>query len=785
MGRRNSKRWHARLASVGLLSIASCGLAATAADAQDSPPQSPNAGQNDDIIVTARKRDESQQDAPVTVTTVTAADIEARNLSTIVDLSNFTPNVSFTGGGVEIGAPVNASFFIRGIGQSDFAPTTEPGVGLYVDGVFFARAAGAVLELANLQQVEVLKGPQGTLFGKNTMGGAINVTTLRPTLEEVSGSASITLGEDERFNLDGTLNVPLTANLALRLDAAHRSQEGFVRRPNADDKVGDEGTTIAAGKLLWEPADTTRILLSGDYTRVRAAAPVAVFPVYDPSASGLVQAYNALVGGPSGEPITAANRSPDLYTDFGTGRNYSRYDGGGASLRMETGSETTFRSITAYREFKTRNQRDADGSPATFNQSDYRDRQWQISQEINVLGEIAGGRGRYTLGAFYFRERARSAYNSDIAQGLFDVLEALPGPFIPLGPFACPGGPACAGGAGNPLNVIFDLNATDFLDVRSESAAAFAEFEWDLSDAFTVFGGLRYTYDSKWYDVSFERLRTGTFIVPPTTVARSWRDVSPRVGIRWNINPDAMLYASVSEGYKAGGFNPRPGDQAAALIAYDPETVRSYEAGLKTDLLDRRLRFNTAIFYYDYRDLQLYVETLLPGAVLPTQIIDNVGKARIWGVESDILFRATDALTLNASVGYLNAKYTDPASAITGLTEDTPFKKAPKWSATAGAQYFVPLASGELLLRGDYAYTSTSFAETNAIRALRQEPRHLVNARVAWTNASETLTVAAYGKNILDDSAIINGFDARPFNGSLIAIPSEPRELGVQAILRF
>ncbi len=765
-----------KMKSVGPLAVSAIALLVTDVKAEIEIQE---------IVVTARKKEENLQDVPIAVKTYTGENLREQGLSSIVDVGDFTPNVKFESGTTDVGGAANATLFIRGIGQLDYSPTIDMGVGLYVDGVYLGRAQGGVLELADIQSIEILKGPQGTLFGKNTMGGAINVTTSMPEFE-LGGSAAITVGEDERFNLDGDINLPLGEKLAMRVSASYRSQEGYVNRPLVGDKVGDEGTFVGRAKFLYEPSENTSVLLSFDYTKIDAQANTALTALNQPT--NLAALWNAFVGIPGGTPVGPQFTSPDLETSFGTGSSQLDYEGGGVSLRIDHDfGGVSGRSITAYRTFDSRNQRDNDSSPVDFGQLDYADEQWQFSQEFNLFGTLFNDSLSYTAGLYYFQEDADSAWTVNLAPGLYQAFEALPGPIFPLVPgTTCPNADPmipCAGGAGNPLNVGFDIGGQLLPQIDAKSYAAFLELEWQLSDTVTAIAGGRITHDEKDYSYLQTRFVSGIPTVPLTTTSESWTNFSPRLGLTFKPGDDLLLYATFSGGYKAGGFNGRPANPTVAQLAFDPEKLWAYEVGFKSDLMNRRVRLNGAAFFYDYKNMQLQANDLVGNQTV--QVIDNVGSAELWGVELDMQWLIAEGLTFYGSAAYLNAEYKETQEQITGVALDTKLAKTPEWTATAALEYRAMVMNGEGLLRVDYSYTDESFADVRNTPQLRQKAHSLVNARAAWTTPNETFTIAAYGKNIFDERFVLNGFDVSIATGSIIVIPNQPRELGVQGIVRF
>jgi iron complex outermembrane receptor protein len=732
----------------------------------------------EEIVVTARKKRENLQQSPVSITAVSGEELQARGLSSITDFGQFTPNVSLTSGSTDIGGAANAVFFIRGIGQLDYAPTNDSGIGVYVDGVYQGRSQGAVLDLVDVQQIEVLKGPQGTLFGRNAMGGALNITTRDPSFE-LSRSIGLTLGELNRVNVDAELNVPISDTVAARFTIGTRNKDGFVNRPNTGSSVGAEGQQIFHGKLLLKPSNETKILLAADYTRIKTDG--NTLWVTESNPTGLLALWNAVVAptGLHGPAITSASSSRDPRTDFGTYPNAVAYNGGGLSARIDHDfGSWTLRSVTAYRSFNSRNQRDMDGTASDFGTADYRDNQSQVSQEFDFIGTAFDKKLDWTAGAFLFKEHVWSDWEVGLANGLFNALEALPGPVIPFAPGVS------LGGAGNPFNALLDTHFHLTPEQKTNSRALFGEGEWHFTTAFSAIAGVRYTEDQKDFSMSQFAPISNTTQINNASANATWHDVSPRLGVKYQAAANLMVYATASKGYKAGGFNSRPAANSAT-IPYGPESVTSYEIGAKTDWADRRLRLNGAIFDYDYKDIQEIANMVLPGSPAPVAVIDNIGKARYRGAEADLTFRATDRFTLYANVGYLDAKYLEAAVALTGVGLDTPLPKAPKWSATLSAQYAEPVPSGRVVARVDYSFVSKNYSDARATEAIAQQAHGLVNARVAWMSHDGEWTAAVYAKNLLDKKYVLNGFDVSSFAGYMMAIPSQPRELGVQLVKNF
>jgi iron complex outermembrane receptor protein len=333
--------------------------------------------------------------------------------------------------------------------------------------------------------------------------------------------------------------------------------------------------------------------------------------------------------------------------------------------------------------------------------------------------------------------------------------------------------------------MIFDTEGIYQPAVKTDSYAAFTELEWHFTDRVSAIAGVRYSHDKRDFTFANFGLGSGMILIGPTESGKSWSDVSPRVGLKLQATPDVLFYLTVSKGYKAGGFTARPADTITAKLPYDPEKVWAVETGIKSDLMQRRLRLNGAVFAYEYRNLQMQANQVPPGGVAPAQYIDNIGKARLWGVESDLTFLASDRLSLYADVGYLNAKYLEASATLTGVGLDTPLPKAPEWSATGAIQYVQPLPEGRAMFRIEYSYVSKMYNEARATETLATQAHGLVNGRIGWTSGDSLWSVAVYGKNILDKKYVANGFDLTGPGGYAMAIPSAPREIGAQILRRF
>lgn len=742
-----------------------------------------------EITVTARRIQESLQETPVAVTALTAEDLAARGVTSLDEVGRYTPNVAFFASGIS--GKNSGQAYIRGVGQFDYLLSTDPGVGVYVDGVYLARSLGNLLDLVDIERIEVLRGPQGTLYGKNTIGGAIKVITRKPTAE-LEGGIELRTGSydrlDARASVSGTL-VPdrLTAKLA----AGTKNADGFGRRPLAGDRSGDEGSDAVQGMLRWTPAESVEVLLAADYTRVDEALSFHRTAAINTSAP-LVALHNALAG-----PLAPLHglqmpiydeRWLDVedFTDLSTDNNFNDQEiwGTSATVTWELGG-ATLESITAYRDMRLSFGTDPDGSPAVIIDEIDLNEQDQLTQELKLSGTSFADRLSWVAGAYYLREDAFSTLDVRAHEAIYQALERLPAAILPLGPVVCPAPPPapCAGGAGNPINAMLDVSRRATLDQETESISAYAQGSYSFTDRLSGTYGIRYTNDDKDFGYSLQLKQTGIFLVPPATVSDSWSDVSHRFGLEYQWNDDLMTYLSAAKGFKSGGFNGR-GRTTNEIQSYSPEELWAYEFGVKSELLDRRLRLNGALFFYDYTDLQFTLSTADAGGI-QVIVVGNAAEAEVKGAELEATALLTERLQLNGSIGYLDSEYTsvDPGADI-----DTSDKLigSPEWTGGAGVEYTVPLAQrGSVVLRADYTYRSKTYFDAINTESVSQKGYGLVNVRATFESADARWALAAGVTNATDEIYKVMGVGVLDSLGFSSAIYGRPREWFLQANYRF
>lgn len=761
------------LSGAAAIAMLSCG----AAQAQDTSSTATAPGENakdaapaegNDILVTARRRSERLQDVPVAVTAFSAAALENRSIATLDEIAKFTPNIRFDGAAALSGGNYNATVFIRGIGQNDFAIFSDPGVGFYVDDVYYARSIGGVMDAVDIDSVQVLRGPQGTLFGKNAVGGAVLINTATPDLNTMSGRIEGTYGRFDRIDVKGAVNIPIATGLAaLRISAATLNRDGYVKRLLDGDTQGDRSAQMIRAKLRIQPEGSgLTIDIGGDYTRAReTSAPSDLLAVGNvPGITGIpfLNNYNLYVAPSRG--IVAPNGQRTLNPSYITASPFETWAGGpndndldlwGAQATVDYDfGGATLKSISAYRHMKAYFTRDGDNTPFVFRQTTNRDKQWQFSEELRLTGKAFDDRLTYVLGGLFFKEKASDIATADLAIGL--QAPAAPPPFTPA---------------------VFIRNYTD-----NRSLGAYGQLDFEIVPRLTLTVGGRYTSDKKTFTSINVRQRD---LVQFTNVTKSatFEKFTPRLGVNYKVSGDVLLYASYARGFKQGGFNGRPLVSADEVTLYAPEELTTYEAGIKARWLDGQLTTNLAAFHSIYRNIQLTVNQT------PTNFVANAASGRIDGFEFETVMRPASWLSFNAAVGYLDAKYTEVGQGlgptqILPITPESSFVKAPEWTVTTGLDLRHEFASGgEAAFRVDYTMYSRIYHDVANTPNIA-DGYGLLNARLSYTLPGKDITLAVFGTNLTDSLYIVSG-NASPAFGLAEASYGRPREWGVSAGFKF
>lgn len=826
--------------------------------AQDVPPEQAQGGIQD-IIVTAQKRSENVQNVPIAISAFTADALSERAVTSVASISNIAPNVVLDAGTPFSGSSSVISAFIRGIGANDFAFNIDPGVGIYLDGVYLARSVGANQDLPDVERIEVLKGPQGTLFGRNTIGGAISIVTHDPG-KDFRFKGDITTGRFGLIQTRGTVDIPLTDGLYSSFSFSTKNRKGYLQRlayPGAANFASTPITSFRAdnyqniglgteggdnsynlrGKLKYNNGGSFRLTLSADYTNVDQsqiankliATTGAVFAgTYNCAIAGVIAAPGDTTtcgGGPPsfafiGQPgstnniggLNFINDLPSIFgvnvdgntnnnrlpydnrfvtnsidTSYANGNNYSKLKsyGGSATLEFDIGDTATIKSITAYRKLAWHTGMDLDGSPLNFLHTSFEMNQKQFSQEFQLLGSAMDRKLNYVLGAYYFKESGNLHDWVTFGEGLLQV--------------------------DGPNNL------------ATKNYAFFGQIDYKLTDQLGITLGGRYTHEDKTFE-GFQADNNGltykilSFLGVPgceniaTSISEACRvaagfpnpgqplryyiagvqnkkfnNFSPKVGIQFKPNDDILTYASWSKGYKTGGWTTRLSNPLPTAPGFGAEKATTYELGVKSTLIDRRLQINAAVFQTEYKGIQLNFQQ----GISPT--IQNAGDARIKGFEVEVTAAPTDALTINASVGYTDAKYTavlGPAQVAAnpfqaGVFVGATLPKSPKWKFNFSPRYQIDLGSGgKIVLLADYTHTTSLWNDTERAFLLKRPATDLLNGSITYKEPGEHWDVTLGMTNITDERYLTNG-QAQIAGGQFYGTFSRPREWYAKLGLKF
>lgn len=723
-----------------------------------------------EIVVSARRTQENLQTTPVAVTALSGELLDQLNVKDVVATAQFTPNLAIS---AQTGSITAASVYIRGIGNSSPYAVSEQGVGIYLDGVYIARSAGAIFDLVDLEQIEVLRGPQGTLFGRNSVGGAIQLVSRKPAeTPGVEAKAGFGTFNDwyGRVRLDtGTLgSAPIRASITYM----HRQKDGYFDNtlaPSSRDPgaLNSEAVTAAVqgdfGDVTANYAFdyNTRVGVPGFFQTITATDDVRTYFGGSQSLGGApFQIGSTQLHSGQQLPITdpQGNSTWDVK---------ARVSGHSLTLNWQASSNVTVKSISSYREYRQDGANNLSGNGDMLGYEVMADdiasvnlfdnytpqRQHQFSQEIQILGKA--GDFKYVGGAFYFDEKS--------SESNFQTLSYL------LGDQAA-----------------MNLQPVQTFDGKAKSYAVFGQVSYAPGDGkFELTGGLRYTKDKKWLTLAGD-------IDPSVSGKVTYDNVSWLVSANYRFTPDLMGYARVSSGFRAGGINPA----ASEINTFKPETIISYEAGLKGEWFDRRLRTNLAVFHVDYRNLQL--SQFRAGSEGATSDIVNAGKVAYRGVEAEVTAIPVRGLTLDGSLGYTDPKYKtylylDPTTdQLINIASEARMSQAAKFNAHVGAQFDHDLNIGTLSARMDYSYRSTVYwSALDRISAfnrdIRSRPDHNLRARIALDDipvGNGRLGLGVWGDNLTNQSNIDFGIDFGSL-GYASASFKKSRTFGVDARIKY
>ena len=676
----------------------------------------------EEVIVTARKVEENLQETPIAITAFSGSALEDRQIFATDMLDQVVPNLQFANNAPLAGNNSSSQIFIRGIGQTDPTSTVDPGVGLYIDDVYIGNAVGGTMALRDIANVQVLRGPQGTLFGRNTIGGAILMTTTDPG-DEFGGKVRIGTGTDSLMDGFIALDAPISNTLKTRFSFGIRKQDGYVERTDGTD-LGDSDTFTGMTKWAWTPSDRTRVVFAGDYTKsdengsplvFAAITETATFPrvaSLDAGCPGLTDGAVPPPGLPDqpAVPMIQDDRCANDLQARGPFRNNgtlpleSTLENWGASLNVafDLTDALQLKSISAYRDIRWTGARDADNTPLTILHTFYDVQGDQFSQELQLTYQTQALTG--VFGLYYFEQTS-----DDIA-----TIELNPPP---------PG-----------VQRDSDNNKVD-----NDSWAVFTQWTYNVTDKLAITGGGRYTEDDKGsFPDQFDYSNPAVKQVPVQWYRDTFNSFTPSASIAYRWTEDVMTYVSYAEGFKGGGWNSHfnavlTPEQQAALQEFDQEEAETIEIGAKFDL-GGTVRLNLAAFTSDYTDMQVTYRGPAPAGVAP--FLTNAGKASIDGAEAELTWAPTQLWRIEASLGYLDATIDSldniPLAVLPpGLLEGNKLPFAPEWQGHVGLAYTAHVGSLAIQPRVDASYQAQTFFDAANTREIAQlDDVTTVNAQV-------------------------------------------------------
>jgi iron complex outermembrane receptor protein len=660
---------------------------------------------------------------------MTGADIEKKGIADITDLRTLVPSLAVT---PHPNSATTARVFIRGIGNNDDQITVDPSVAIYLDGIYIARNQGLSAEVAEVQRIEVLRGPQGSLYGRNATGGAINYITRAPELGEFSAKQTLAVGNYNQFRSRTRVNIPVGAKLAVELGYLHSQKDGFVDNPGTGvDRWGDQRRDAYRAAILFQPTDALQLRYTYDRSDINDTP---VFMVAAPF-------YPRKADRPTAGSSFVRNLMPNDATS----------QGHNLTISWEVADDVTLKSLTGYRKLSSvTNQNYLTGviGPFPLILTGFDQKQDQWSEEVQLVGSALDRRLDYVLGAYYFDENGESADYSAIT--------------------------------GRPR---VDRIAT--IHNRAYALYGQATLRPAFVEGLYLTGGLRWSRDEReaTLDQTIVPATGAPTVLPHGEGKNHFSNLSPSFVIGYNATPNLNIYAKYARGYKTGGYNIRASSITRFDEGFGPETLDSFELGVKASWLDNHLQTNLALFRSNYKDIQTNIQSD-PTNVAITDVF-NAGKARIQGFEFDLIAKPVDALTLSVNYAYLDAKFQQILDqAGNDITSRYTFVEAPKHTLTTSLEYRFPdTPIGILTANVDYFLKSKVSTST-------ADPRYvigdygLLNARLTLSDIPVGLgnwRLSAFGKNLTDKEYYI-----AHFNGGLpSAIFGDPRTYGLELTFEY
>jgi iron complex outermembrane receptor protein len=710
---------------------------AAAQDTQASEAESP------DIVVTAMKRSESLQDVPISVSAIGGDVLQKGRVTQVDELVTRVANLQLT----SIVGDNTPIFALRGVSMSDYSLNQASPVATYYDEVYKGNFAFLGIAMYDLERVEVLRGPQGTLYGKNTTGGAVNLISRTAELGDTSGYLNFGYGNYDRIDVNGAVNVAIGQNTALRLAGTFARADGWFENvvPGKRDLAGVDEWAVR-GTLVTEPSDRMRVTLRLSASRQTPTNYGIYAQPEDINRPGLKRRQ------------IAANIDRD---------RLAKTLSAALTVDYDLSDKLTLTSISSYDYGKLSFYEDTDGTAGQLLEIPYFDRARQFAQDLR-LSTDTGGPFDFILGLYYNREKVFNRTTFEIGKDIDS--DGLPG--ITAND--------CA--VGLPLGCLF---RNSFNQVK-DSYAVYADGSYDLTDSFTLRGGLRFTHD-KGAQRNFEANALGVDgslianLIPRTTLRYSQDNLSGKIGVDYKLGDGDLLYASFSRGYRAPSFNAQAFFDPSELSVAKPEEVTSYEVGAKTQFLDRVVTLNLAAFYYDYKNQQFI--NVDPASAAQTLL--NIPKSRIYGGEADLTIRPSRDFTVQAGIGLLSTKI--QRGTVSGVdVSGNRLSNAPRFTANASVDWTVADGdAGRFSIHPTIAYQTNQFFEVLNVPRLRQSGYALLSGRIDWQSANGRYTVSVWGKNLTNKFYFTSRVDLLAGFGFDYNHVGAPRTYGVTAGVKF
>lgn len=720
-------------------------------------------GMLEGMTVTAQKTEQNAQDIGIAITTLSEQDINEFRVRRPTDVENHTSNV-------QVIKTVLPFISIRGMGASEFAPNTDSPVAVHMDEIYLGKAFQLSGSMFDMERVEVLKGPQGTIFGRNTTGGSVNYTTRKPTFDPEAG-LNLSYSRFDRKEAEGYISGPINDVLLGRLSGYSRqSSDGPVYNRFTGENSGQFDELALRGQLLWFPSDETELLFSihGGRDRsefmahgVRGTYDASVFPgILRPCPAYFTHSFSKNSTGcvlPSGD----SGGDNDPYTVNANSKNNLNDESFGSSLRLTTDlSWATLTSITAYEYYQRDTHEDDDGSPIIALEVDWFNELHQYTQEIR-LNSRSQNNGSWLVGMFFQHDE-------------LDVVNVLDTAEHPLPPF-------------NGLATATAYGQT------TDSIALFAHTEYPLIDDWTVITGLRYTWEQSHFDgITQSQLASAPTLgdenklsAPFLTLAQRedyhrTQNLSFKLGLNYQPHANQLYYGHISTGFKSGGFNGGFAFSTEEFSEYKPEEILAYEIGSKITLLNQRLQINSSIFYYDVSNPQINAD----GPTPPGLITTNADSATHIGAEVEAWWQATNGLDIKLSVGWLDAEYGE--FFVAGVSQKgNKVLNSPEWTFNGLIRYEYPLSNGlKVITMSDFSYRTDRHLESSNVHTAHEQGYCLLNARIALASKDDSFEIALWGKNLTNEEYrhYVNDVSSLGIVGDLW---NEPVTYGIDVNYRF